>query len=696
MGLDMYLSARKHFEKVNWHTLQANDELTYNSPEAVYPQFNDLMELTQLTDVATDMYGATVEVTCAYWRKANQIHNWFVTNVQGGEDNCGEYYVPQDKLIELLAICKHSLETKDPNIKEKGPGWPTMDGNIVGVGVATEGFVGYYPIGHEVGSNMDYKMVMDWVQDIVSGPGDKIFHNSSYDVGWLRAHGVNIKNGRIIDTMIAAAIVDENRFSYSLNSLGFDWLGETKSEQELKEAAADWGLDAKQELYKLPAQYVGFYAEQDASLTLKLWQYLKFKIYDNSLQTIFDLETKLTPILIAMRAKGIRVNVTQAEKLKLEFLEKEKTLLHQLNKECGLNVEIWEARSIAKAFDKLKIDYPRTEKTKEPSFTANWLLNCSAPIAKYLREAREINKFTSTFIDSIIKYQHKGRIHAEINQLRSDSGGTVSGRLSMSNPNLQQVPAKNKEFGPKIRSIFKPDNDLLWGSFDYSQQEPRLVAHYAYTVGFKGSEQLIKAYEKDDADFHQTVADMAGIPRGQAKTINLGLFYGMGAKKLSAQLGIGEEEAKKLLDAYNKKVPFVKQLASKCQESAETNGSIRTIRGRRCRFDKWEVASWGLNKSTTYDDAVQKYGVNNIRRSGTFKALNRLIQGSAADQVKQAMIDCNNAGFLPMLQIHDELCFSVRESKDSEQIKKIMESSISELVVPSKVDVAIGKDWGDA
>jgi DNA polymerase I-like protein with 3'-5' exonuclease and polymerase domains len=602
-------------------------------------------------------------------------------------------HFPDLKNAKEIAI---DLETKDPNIKEKGPGWPTMDGNIVGVGVATEGFVGYYPIGHEVGSNMDYKMVMDWVQDIVSGPGDKIFHNSSYDVGWLRAHGVNIKNGRIIDTMIAAAIVDENRFSYSLNSLGFDWLGETKSEQELKEAAADWGLDAKQELYKLPAQYVGFYAEQDASLTLKLWQYLKFKIYDNSLQTIFDLETKLTPILIAMRAKGIRVNVTQAEKLKLEFLEKEKTLLHQLNKECGLNVEIWEARSIAKAFDKLKIDYPRTEKTKEPSFTANWLLNCNAPIAKYLREAREINKFTSTFIDSIIKYQHKGRIHAEINQLRSDSGGTVSGRLSMSNPNLQQVPAKNKEFGPKIRSIFKPDNDLLWGSFDYSQQEPRLVAHYAYTVGFKGSEQLIKAYEKDDADFHQTVADMAGIPRGQAKTINLGLFYGMGAKKLSAQLGIGEEEAKKLLDAYNKKVPFVKQLASKCQESAETNGSIRTIRGRRCRFDKWEVASWGLNKSTTYDDAVQKYGVNNIRRSGTFKALNRLIQGSAADQVKQAMIDCNNAGFLPMLQIHDELCFSVRESKDSEQIKKIMESSISELVVPSKVDVAIGKDWGDA
>jgi hypothetical protein len=116
MGLDMYLNARKHLEKINWKALQSNDELSYNSPEAVYPKFNDLLELTQLTDVATDIYGATVEVTCAYWRKANQIHNWFVTNIQKGEDNCGEYYVPQDKLTELMVICEHALESKDPTL----------------------------------------------------------------------------------------------------------------------------------------------------------------------------------------------------------------------------------------------------------------------------------------------------------------------------------------------------------------------------------------------------------------------------------------------------------------------------------------------------------------------------------------------------------------------------------------------------
>jgi len=600
---------------------------------------------------------------------------------------------PNLKDAKEIAI---DLETRDPNIKSKGPGWPTNDGNIVGIAVATDGFEGYYPIAHENGSNMDLKMVLDWVQDIVSGPGDKIFHNASYDVGWLRAHGINIKQGRIIDTMVAAALVDENRFSYSLNALGFDLLGETKSEAELKEAAAEWGIDPKQEMYKLPAKYVGFYAEQDARLTLKLWHYLKTEIVKQSLKDIFKMEMELFPILLEMRAVGVRVDLDEAHKLKTEFLAKEEQILLKIKKEAGVDVDIFAARSIAKAFDKLKIKYPRTEKTKEPSFTANWLLNCEYPIAKYIREAREVHKFHATFIDSILKFQHNGRIHAEIHQLRGDGGGTVSGRLSYSNPNLQQVPARNKELGTRIRSLFKPDPGLKWGSFDYSQQEPRLVVHYASSIGFPGSDKLIEAYEKENADFHQTVADMAGIPRSQAKTINLGIFYGMGARKLSNELGIDSDEAKQLLQEYNKRVPFVKQLANRCMESAETNGAIRTIKGRKCRFDRWEPMTFGLYKSEEYESAVQKYGKNNIKRAGTYKALNRLIQGSAADQVKQAMINCYKEGYLPMLQIHDELCFNVRPAKDPDVIKKIMEDCIPELKVPSLVDVAIGDDWGSA
>ena len=600
---------------------------------------------------------------------------------------------PDLKTAKEIAI---DLETKDPSIKDKGPGWPTMDGNIVGIAVAADGFVGYYPIAHENGSNMDLKMVLDWIQDVVSGPGDKIFHNAPYDVGWLRAHGIRIKNGRIIDTMIAAALVDENRFSYSLNALGFDLLGETKSELELKQAADDWGINAKGELYKLPAKFVGAYAEQDASLTLKLWQYLKTEITKQSLTDIFNTEIELLPILIEMRAVGVRVNLQEAEKLKKEFVSKEDDILLKIKKEAGVDVDIFAARSIAKAFDKLKIKYPLTEKTKEPSFTANWLLNCEYPIAKFIREAREVHKFHATFIDSILKFQHNGRIHAEIHQLRGDGGGTVSGRLSYSNPNLQQVPARNKELGTKIRSLFKPESGLQWGSFDYSQQEPRLVVHYASSIGFPGSDKLVEAYEKENADFHQTVAEMAGIPRSQAKTINLGIFYGMGARKLSNELGIETDEAKLLLQEYNQRVPFVKQLANRCMESAEKYGSIRTIRGRKCRFDKWEPMAWGLFKSETYESAIEKYGKNNIKRAGTYKALNRLIQGSAADQVKVAMIECYKAGYLPLIQIHDELCFNVRPAKDADEIKKIMEDCISELKVPSLVDVAIGKDWGSA
>ena len=601
-------------------------------------------------------------------------------------------HFPNLKDAKEIAI---DLETKDPNIKTKGPGWPTMDGNIVGVAVATDGFAGYFPIAHENGSNMDYKIVMDWVQEVVSGPGDKIFHNASYDVGWLRAHGIKV-SGRIIDTMVASALVDENRYSYSLNALGYDWLGETKSEQELKEAASEWGIDAKQELYKLPAKFVGFYAEQDAILTLKLWQYLKTEIFRQEIQSVFNLETELFPVLLNMRATGVKVNLNEAEKLKNEFVKKETKILDKITKESGLPVDIFAARSIAKAFDKLGIKYPLTEKTKEPSFTANWLLNCEAPIAKLIREAREVHKFHATFIDSILKFQHNGRIHSEIHQLRGDGGGTVSGRLSYANPNLQQVPARNKELGTRIRSLFKPESGLQWGSFDYSQQEPRLVVHYASSIGFPGSDKLIEAYEKENADFHQTVADMAQIPRSQAKTINLGIFYGMGARKLSNELGIQTDEAKLLLQEYNKSVPFVRQLANRCMESADKNGAIRTIKGRKCRFDKWEPNSFGLYKAVTEEEAVQKYGRGNIKRAGTYKALNRLIQGSAADQVKQAMIDCFKEGFLPIIQIHDELCFNVRPAKDSERIRKIMENCIPELKVPSKVDVAINKDWGSA
>ena len=589
------------------------------------------------------------------------------------------------------------LETKDEGInKGLGAGWATGQGKIIGFAVATEGWEGYYPMEHFGGGNLIKEQVLKYMQDVCALPCRKIFHNAQYDVGWLRAYGIEIK-GEIVDTMIAGALIDENRYSYKLNSLAKDYVGELKAETDLVEAAKAHGVDPKAEMWMLPAEHVGYYAEQDARLTYLLWQRFKHEIYKQNLDTIWELEKKLLPILIKMRERGIRVNKEKAELLKVDFVNKEKKLLHNIKKLVGKDIDIWAARQIGYAFDKLNIEYPKTQKSGEPSFTQNWLLNSNHEISKLIVQAREINKFHNTFLNSIMKYEHAGRIHAEIQQLRSDTGGTVSGRLSMSNPNLQQLPARNKDYGPLIRGLFLPEEGCQWGSFDYSQQEPRLVVHYAASIGegYEGSRELVDAYTNASADFHQTVADLVGIDRKQAKTIGLGLMYGMGKHKLSNMLGVSYDEAQNLISKYNTKAPFVKLLSDRCMAKANNEGIIRTKLGRKCRFDMWEPKDFGVHTPERFENASAKYGQANIKRAFTYKALNRLIQGSAADQTKQAIVSCYEAGYLPLLQIHDELCFNIQDKNDVAKIKREMESCV-ELKVPSVVDVALGKDFGEA
>ena len=588
------------------------------------------------------------------------------------------------------------LETKDTGINEGlGSGWATNSGEIIGFAVATEGFQAYYPFGHFGGGNLIKEQVLKYMSDICALPCRKIFHNAQYDGGWLNAYGITVE-GEIGDTMIAGALIDENRYTYRLNSLAKDYLGELKAETDLNEAAKAHGVDPKMEMWMLPAEHVGYYAEQDARLTYLLWQRFKHEIFKQNLETIWQLEKKLLPTLIKMRKKGVRVNVEKAEQLQKQFARKEKDIAQQIKKLVGKDIDIWAARQIAFAFDKLGIDYPKSPKSKEPSFTQNWLVNNDTEISKLIVSAREINKFHNTFLNSIMKYECKGRIHAEINQLRSDNGGTVSGRLSMSNPNLQQLPARNKEFGPLIRGLFLPEEGYKWGSFDYSQQEPRLVVHYASSIGegYEGSQELVEAYANADADFHQTVADLVGIDRKQAKTIGLGLMYGMGKNKLANMLGLGFDEASALIGKFNRRAPFVKMLSDRCMKKANEEGVIRTKLGRKCRFEMWEPRDFGIHTPETFENASAKYGANNIKRAFTYKALNRLIQGSAADQTKQAIVACVDLGYLPLLQIHDELCFNVQDG-DVKKIVRAMEDCVK-LNVPSVVDVAIGDDFGSA
>jgi DNA polymerase I-like protein with 3'-5' exonuclease and polymerase domains len=585
------------------------------------------------------------------------------------------------------------LETKDPELTKMGSGAIIGNGQVVGIAVAVEGWCGYYPIAHEGGGNMDKNMVLKWLQDVLNTSSDKIFHNAMYDVCWLKAMGLKI-NGRIIDTMIAAALCDENQFRFDLNTCAKRYTGESKDETALYAAAKEWGIDPKGEMYKLPAMYVGQYAEKDASITLKLWQFLKREIVNQDINSIFDLETELFPCLVDMRFLGVRVDIESAHNLKQELVKEEKNNLYKVQKETGIDVQIWAARSIAQVFEKLKLPFDRTEKTQAPSFTKNFLQNHPNPIVQCIAKAREINKAHTTFIDTILKYSHKGRIHAEINQLRGDNGGTVTGRFSYSNPNLQQIPARNKDLGPKIRSLFIPEDGCKWGVFDYSQQEPRLVVHYAALQNLYGVDDVLDSYRNDpNTDFHTIVAEMANIPRSQAKTINLGLFYGMGKTKLQAELGVDKETSDALFKQYHDRVPFVKQLMDNVMQRSQQRGQIRTLLGRLCRFHLWEPNMFGMHKALPHDQAILEHGPG-IRRAFTYKALNKLIQGSAADMTKKAMLELYKEGIIPHIQVHDELDLSIESQAHADKIKEIMEHAV-ELEVPNKVDYESGPNWGE-
>jgi DNA polymerase I-like protein with 3'-5' exonuclease and polymerase domains len=563
----------------------------------------------------------------------------------------------------------------------------------------------------------------------------KVFHNAMYDVCWIRAvTGMMIK-GRIVDTMIAASVIDENRFKYSLDALSKDYLNEEKYKYDLQQKTLEWSggtvKDPMTNMHKLPASIVKEYAKQDVNLTYKLWKLFDKKI-DEVLYTkddgeqktcrqIFELETKLFLCLVDMKFKGVRIDRSKAILFGTHLKKRRDQIIKAIESITTIKVDIWAAASIKKLLDHLCIkDYKVTPKSKMPQLPKDYLRKHNNKCLRMIAKAREYDKAVNTFIDGLLEYVHEGRIHADINQIRSDTGGTVTGRFSMSNPNLQQIPAKGY-IGGKMRELFVPEEGCKWGSFDYSQQEPRIVVHYAIKLGLPGTESLKDEFDRDDADFHQIVADMANISRKQAKTINLGLFYGMGRIKLQRELGLDQRQAKELFNEYHSRVPFVRQLSQELIAFAKENKLLFTLHDRFCRFDRWETTNKEWNPETnrfnevplyTKEQAMEafkaemldKYKENKIdpnymdyferyyTPAFTYKALNRLIQGSAADMTKKAMVDLHDKGIIPHIQIHDELCFSTTDH-ESELIKSIMEKTIP-LEVKNKVDYESGPNWG--
>ena len=626
---------------------------------------------------------------------------------------------PDFALADAIAI---DLETCDPNLLNSGPGWPMGRGHVAGIAVSMlhgEAISNYYfPIGHEQGRNMAKKWVLDYIAKICTSGKPIVFHNALYDVGWLSTHDITV-TGPIFDTMAAAALLDENRLSYSLDNLGKDWIGLGKDEGKLKDAAAVYGYKTnkqiKSNMWRMPPEHVGPYAERDSEVTLKLWQHERLRLERDGLNELMAIEMSLIPMLTAMRKQGIRIDLDEAQQVQKNLKQGFKDVHGEIWRKFNCKVEVWTSASLAKAFDMVGLEYPRTAKTAAPSFTKEFLASQTHELPKMVLRARKIDKTINTFIEGMILNQsHNGRIHCELHPLKSDEGGTVSGRLSASNPNLQQTSARDPEFGPMVRGLFKPEEGQLWGALDYASQEPRLTVHYAARTNQKGGHEAVAKFQEDPrTDYHQMVADLANIDRKPAKTINLGLAYGMGAVKLCHGLDLptemktndrGEEyeiagpEGLEVIEKYHEAVPFVQGLMDTTTQLAQSRGWIKTIGGRHCRFNMWEPRrGWGV---AIADEAeARKKWQGGIRRAHTHKALNRLIQGSAADMTKIAMQGIWNEGVTPMLQMHDELDISfdpgAAGKKQMERCVEIMEHSV-ELLVPIVVDAEFGKTWADA
>jgi DNA polymerase I-like protein with 3'-5' exonuclease and polymerase domains len=646
---------------------------------------------------------------------------------------------PEDLDLKGIDTVAVDIETYDPNLKTKGLGAIRNDGFICGIAVATEKDTAYFPLQHS-DTDIDPERI-NKIWDVLNEKIfqneniTKVFHNAMYDVCWIRSVTGKMMKGKIVDTMIAASVIDENRFRYSLDSLSKDYLNDSKYKYDLQQKTLEWSggtvKDPMTNMHKLPASIVKEYAKQDVDLTFKLWNLFNKKI-DEVLYTkddgeqktcrqIFELETKLFLCLVDMKFKGVRIDVEKATAFGKHLKKRRDQIVKAIESITTIKVDIWAAASIKNLLDHLCIkDYKVTPKSKMPQLPKDYLKTHNNKCLRMIAKAREYDKAVNTFIDGLLGYVHEGRIHADINQIRSDSGGTVTGRFSMSNPNLQQIPSKGY-IGKKMRELFIPDEGYKWGSFDYSQQEPRIVVHYAIKLGLPGTETLQEEFDKDDADFHQIVAEMANISRKQAKTINLGLFYGMGKIKLQKELGLDQSKARALFNEYHSRVPFVRDLSQQLIQFAKENRLLFTLHDRFCRFDKWETTNKEWNPETNrfnevplYTEAqareafkgemLDKFKENKIdpnymdyfnryyTPAFTYKALNRLIQGSAADMTKKAMVDLYEKGIIPHIQIHDELCFSTTDH-ESEMIRETMEQTIP-LEVKNKVDYESGPNWG--
>lgn len=596
-----------------------------------------------------------------------------------------------------MNICIIDFETYDPYIKRKlGAGWAyklnvkNSDFKILCAAVKNDLNTAPYIV-----TNMEH------IKDIVSIADILVMHNASYDLGCLLTIGVTeeeLKTKKIYDTEVMARLYDNTLTSYSLDALAKHYFQEDKGYEDLALAVlryeqqlgyklrsnhttkdqCKFAYENMDKMWEICPNIISEYALLDIDLTEKLFN--KFKDVPHA-----EYYSRLALITNSYRAKGTRIDLKAAKKA-LQILTPKIIQLHKDVYEIAEEeFNIKSIKDVPRVFDKLKIKYPKTA-AGNPSITTPWLEQQNHKICQAIVKARKYKNIADNFIRKIIYMQEYtlgvssdeicdldyGKVYPELNLLRAKTG-----RFSSSNPNIQQIPSRDEELAPICRSLFVADEGESWFSLDYSNQEGRLQVHYAYLTGC-GAEELVQEFlSNPELDMHQKVADMAQISRTEAKTINLGLSYGMGINKLAKGLGLAVSQAKDLKAKYEQNAPYLTNLKRLCENSLKTKQKIRTLGERNLKPEKSRF-------------------INGGKRDFYYKALNMLIQGSAADQLIKAMVMAYDKGLNIKFPVHDQLCLSGTQ-EDAKELKHIMETCVT-LSIPSVVDVDLtgGRSWADA
>lgn len=612
--------------------------------------------------------------------------------------------------IDSFDLCAIDTETKDPYLKTHGCGGATGRASVVGISIYTEdGFNGYYPIAHEGGGpHFEKESIVRYFSDLLSRKSlTTVMCNAGYDLEMLRTLGIEVK-GRVYCIKSTESLIDENNIDASLAGLSEKYDTTRKDEKKLVEAARNWGVDPKSEMYKLPSNYVGEYAEKDAKATYEIFIKQKKIIEKEGLLEPFVLESDILPVILDMKWNGVPFSESAARQEIEWFIKQEEEKLKNLRYVAGEEVPLFSSNKIARICRKLGIDYNET-KEGHPSFTKAFLKASNHPFLILLQEARVLRGLRTKFLEKITdSFLFNGRIHANFNSVAhvDDRTGSLAGtkqrRFSVVNPPLQTIP-KRSEFAYRIRRCFVADEGLRWGKYDYSQQEPRIALHYAYKLKLVGSKEARARYIVDrDTDFYSMMKELAGIDRNLAKEQTLANLYMQTMKGYASTYGIPIEETRERFQKLNSAMPWLKEVGIRAQQFAQQHGYVRTISGAKRRFPLWiKKEAWRHYEETGHyltplplGRANEKWG-NDIERADTRKALNGAVQGSGGDMVKQYLVTLHKEKkIVPYITVHDEVDCPIESDKQAEEVKEIGESVFkSRLTIPMKIDMDLGKHW---